>query len=261
MSALPTQKRTADYSRFVMHPSNRLVVGEHGFKPRKDLVKSMQEHGYLENAPIICEKQPDGQLLITDGHNRLVTAMALGLPVDYIAYDKANINPIGFSRTQKPWRIDDYVSAYVAQDIDDYVEIQDFSEKTGITFNCAACMFFNYLPASTQPISLVKSGMFKIKNREYPQRVGCIVLAIKQYVDWGAQKLCLSAIAKCVLTDGFNYEFFIEKVHKYNELLRKQPTSDDYIRLFEQIYNRNSKSDFFPLVAKSHAAIRARSII
>lgn len=259
MTSLPSQKRTTDYSKFQMHITNRVVHDESGFKPRKDLLESMRKEGFWPQLPIICKKTANGKLLIIDGHNRFVTAMSLGIPVDYLAYDDSAISPVEFSRNQKTWKMDDYIAAYSHQDLDDYVEVNEFAERTGISRNAAACMFTNNLPSSGNASKLVKRGTMTIKCRDFPEKVGLIVIAIKKYADWAATSSCVSAIARCVLTEGFDHHQFISKLNKFNEYLKKQVGVDEYIAMFESIYNKHSKGDYFPLAAESRRCIRARS--
>ena len=259
MTVLATQRRTTDYSKFEMHITNRVLHDETGFKPRKDLLESMRKDGFWPQAPIICEKAEGGKMRIIDGHNRFATAMSLGIPIDYIAYDSAVTTPISFSKDQKNWKIDDYVSAYIQQDSDDYVEVNEYCERTGISRSAAFCLFDNNLPTSGNTNTPLKKGTFRIKCRDYPEKVAMLVLALTTYVDWSTTKSCITAIARCVLTDGFDHHQMIQKIHKHHELLKKQPQVDDYMRLFELIYNRQNKSEHFPLVIKSAAAVRARS--
>lgn len=256
---LRTVAQTLNYDLFEMHSKNRVLVESDGFKPRSDLIASMRQHGFLETGHIICMLQKNGKLLILAGHNRFVTAKHLGLPIWYSAHPaNANITPLEESLTIRPWKAKDYSGAH-AQDQADYAEVMSYHRRTGIPNMACFSMYAGQTAASSGNINdVVKSGAFKIKNRDVPFVVGKIFEALTKHCAFGNTSSLVNAISRAYFAEGFDPNRMIEKIKRRPELIKKCRSVSDYEAMLEEIYNYATKAEKFHLRVAIETAMRIR---
>jgi hypothetical protein len=262
MKTKPAQETTRDYARFIYHEQNRLTTGENGYVPRKELIQSMRKDGFWEIAPITCRKLPNGQLKVIDGHNRLTAAIMLNLPVHYIAYEQNghDITPVDFSVGQKQWSFNQIIDAHINTIGGDYVELDEYCKRTGISNAIAAGMFMNNAPSSNNIGGTIKAGNFVIKNREVPAAMETLVKALKNHVTWATTVSCLNALYRCIVIPEFDLFRFISKINRFPELLEKQRDVNKYVELFDEIYNRHTKGKRLHLAIRSKEVMQSRNI-
>jgi len=257
------QQSTTDYSKFQHNPMNRLVADGDGYKTRKDLVDSMREHGYRKECPITCYKNADGTLTVIEGHNRLAAAMYLGLPVEYIVYErngKGEWTPAQHSKGIKQWTIDQFISAYASTGIDDYIEVLDYAKKHQVTPYTAAGLFSGEQVSSGNIGIKIKSGTFKIKDRKTPFTIAKIIEPLQIAMKCALPKVAVAAVARCMYAPEFDPQRMISKIEKYPELCEKQKDLERYMDMLETIYNRNINSkDKYPLKFEADKAVNARN--
>jgi hypothetical protein len=258
------QQSTTNYKMFLVNQMNRLVADADGYKPRRDLLVSMKEHGYLKIAPITCYKNDDETLTIIDGHNRLAAAMALGLPVEYIAYQRngqGEITPVDYSKDQKQWKISQCIQAHAHTGNEDYIEICDWAERNDISLPTAASLFSGQLVTSGNIKSSVREGTFKIKDRKTPSIMSRLLSAARpMYAGAKIPSGLVAAFNRSLYAEGFDPERMIEKINKYPELCQRHRTVDQYMIMLEEIYNRHSKGKKYLLVALADEAARERNL-
>lgn len=259
--SLRTVAQTLNYDLFEMHSKNRVLVESDGFKPRSDLIASMRKHGFLETGHIVCMLQKNGKLLILAGHNRFVTARHLGLPVWYSAHpENAHITPLEESLTIKSWKVRDFTGAH-AQDQADYAEVMSFHRRTGIPIAACFSMYAGMIASSSGNINdVMKSGGFKIKNRDVPFVVGKIFESLVKHCAFGNPAYLANAISRAYFADGFDANHMIEKIKRRPELIKKCRSVADYEAMLEEIYNFASKSERLHLRIEIEKAMRSRSI-
>lgn len=263
MKTMPLQQHsTKNYALFRLNAINRLEMKEKNVKPRKDLIESMKRDGFWKEEPIKGYLNEDGTINVLDGHNRLAAAQALGLPVEYIAYRKngrGEMSPIKYSTVaRKSWSVEDVVAGWAKQGLADYIELVEFHERTGISVNQAGSMFWGDLASSGNALKAIKSGAFKMREREYPEVVADLTETIGRFRDWATIAPLVAALSRSVLTPGFSPKRLKSKITKHHVLLEKQRNVDAYMALLETIYNWHT-SDRFYLVAEADKAARSRS--
>lgn len=255
-----TLQKTADFSLFEMHEMNRLVNDAKGFAPRKDLLASMKKEGFRASQPISCSITEGGKFKIFDGHNRFATARFLGVPVYFMAYPKAlAVSPLDFSKGQKRWSYGDAAKA-VAQDNADYAEIIQFTETTGIPVPSAFSMFHGDIASSGNADKFVRSGDFKIKDRDAPWRVAAITRALGRHCTFSTERSLVYAISKTIHADGFDLNRMIDRIDKAPDLIKRCRTTEDCLDMLEAIYNRNMKGERYYLRIEVEKAMKRRSV-
>jgi hypothetical protein len=253
-------KRTADFSIFEFHEQNRLLVKDGAFVPRKDLLLSMKQHGFRPSQPISVYKDKTGKLRIFDGHNRFITAQALGLPVCYQVFpEEFAVTPLEYSRGQKAWSMQDVAEA-VATENEDYAEVIAYCKHTNVPISSAFSMFAGESASSNNARNKVTRGDFKIADRKNPARAAQVIQALEGVCEFATTRNLVGAISKCLFVDLFHVPRMVDKIERYPELIKKQRSLDEYISMLDLIYNRNSKSDRVDLVDEVRKEMRQRGI-
>jgi hypothetical protein len=248
MSPAPAVRFTNQYSKFKFDDQNRVLrdatTGK--IKVRKELVQSMVEDGYRIEEPIKAYINDDGTMTIIDGHNRLVAAQSLGLPVAYIGFVRPSDpwRPIDSAGTIKPWDLRQFVVAYAQEGREDYAELLHYSDKTGIGLKQVCSMHYGESAGSGNAMKYAKAGTFKIKDRIHADIVADLVATSKMFIDWAASSLFVSALSACLFAEGFSSVHLKTKITKHPELLQKQKDLDSTIVMLDTIYNRNARNRY-----------------
>ncbi len=264
MSTLPKIEKSVDYDRFDLHPMNRLVSDGHGgWVLRKDLVASMKRHGFKPDQAITCERQPGNRLKIIAGHNRYVTARALGLAVYYLAFPAgtfAEEAPGDAERTAKPWTMRDYVRRFTHAGLPDYAELEEYCRHTGISHMIASSLLMGNAGESGNAVEKIKAGTWRVTDREYAWQVASLVSDLSRVGSWARSRGCVSACSKVLRVGEFDLKRFRQKINKHPYLFTQQRSSDDYLRSWEEAYNHAARGARFPLFTVVSETMKQRSV-
>ena len=237
-----TIKSTTKYDIFDLHHINRDVY--ENTKDFKELVSSMMVVGFLPECHINCVKNGGGKLKIKQGHNRFRAAQAANVPVFYmVAKDIASIHHLESGPGK--WKPKDYLSSYVKDGVVAYQTIKTYMERTGISLNCTASMFYGQGAGSSNwsKDGTFKSGDFKIKNFIHPNIIADLVLFLKTIgINWAAETPVVSALSKMVFLNIFDSDRFKSKAKAHKHIIEKQRTVSGYLNHIEEIYNYHVKA-------------------
>lgn len=263
------QMGTCDYSIFQSHELNRV---DFDAPARGDLVASMKKYGYQKEHPIKCSVSENGTLIVFAGHNRLNAAKALGLPVEYVVYD-TTMSPDVESSGVKVWTISDHFTAHAKKGNLDCVEILNFAKQNRITNVVGYLLLNGRIPHSSigrLDNQRLIDGYASINpaHRQYAENVIEIADSIAvncPHLGISRSSSLFIAIARICAVDKFCVLRIIEKINRNPELVRKHQLSQDYVVMFDLIYNRHQKVGRIDLVAlvkgevtfKSHGARKA----
>lgn len=240
---------TTEYGKFRFHPHNRLLKDHTtgGWLVRKDLVKSMEAEGYRTEEPITAYSNDDGTLTIIDGHNRLLAAWALNLPLTYIAYKrngKAEWTPVKSSATQRSWTLNDAVRAYAHDGHPDYVELLEYHERTGIQLGLAAAILSGRSASSNDSNASCRNGRFAVKHRLNGEIVADLVLTAAKFISWATDHRFVSALSSLVFVEEFSPTHLKDKMQRYPEYLEKRRDRDGMLEMLDTLYNKYSRVRF-----------------
>jgi hypothetical protein len=227
---------------FIHHEFNREINEES--KNFKALVESMRDYGWLDSFPASCIENGRG-LKIIAGHNRFRAAEILGLPVKYVV-EKIEV-PIHRLEKGGPgrWTTTDYLRSYTKKGVDSYVELSEYMDRTGISLANAASMFYGDSAGSGNYHASgdFANGKFRIKDRVHPAQVEGIVKYLKNIgVSFASENLIVKAISRILRVEEFRVERFKSKSRVHVGLFQKQKNLQDYIKMFEDIYNRQCQN-------------------
>lgn len=251
---------TKNYKLFVLHEFNRIVDES---KPKfKDLLRLLAANGWVDAYPMYVVQNGDGRLKIKDGHNRFVAAKKLGLPVKYvIAPDVLSMADI--NRGTNWWKLNDYMTGNVQRGKKDYQLVKDYHEKTGIgLMNCIAILG-GQTAGTTSKNEAFKEGRFTLGNLSNAQAIADIVACLQHNgVDYATNSNFVKAISMVVWVNGFSVNELKKKISRHRALITRQPTRDTYLKMLEEVYNRQRK-DKIPLefMAKEAAKTRGQVVL
>jgi len=231
-------KSTTDYGKFELFPVNRTVNPSSA--RFKNLLESMKEHGWLSPYPMHCVKNGNGTLQIKAGHNRFKAAQILGMPVKYVVEnDKADIYSLEQAGPGK-WANKDYLDSFCKKGIHSYLIIQEYMNRTGISLQHTASMFYGQTAGSGNFVKDGKfqQGKFTIKDYKHPQDVADIVLELKSIgVTWSNDSKFVNSLSKCLKVPSFSKSRFLDKSRTFPQLFEKKKNVQDYMKLIELVYN------------------------
>lgn len=251
------QKTTTNYNLFYPSESNRARMVNGEFQPRKDLVDSMRKHGFSKMCPITCIDK-SGRYEIIDGHNRFVAAKFLSLPIEYIVYQEGyDLGIEQYNKTQKSWLFDDYVNSYAKKGNENYIEIIRYSKSTGIPMSIAAA-FFGGHSGSDNFSDAIKNGTFIIKDSITPYVIAMVVNAVKSVNQKAVKRNMHCALGKIAFVPDFSMSELADRIKRNPFLVEEKRSADDYIEMFESIYNYRRRGGDFHLAIKVKEVMERR---
>ena len=263
INTITSVRITDQYSKFKMHDQNRVlrdpVTGE--TKVRKDLVDSMKARGFVVQEAITCYANDDGSFTIIDGHNRLIAAQSLGIPVAFIPYKrdgKAEWTPNGRNVGSRPWNIRELANGNAHAGNEHYAELIQYCDRTGISITQAASMLYGHSAGTGLAQKVIKAGTFQIRDRMHADIVADLVNTCGKFVNFATDSRLVAALSACVFAEGFSSSLLKDKITRFPEQLVKQKSKEDYIELLDKIYNFFSKTRY-ELVVEVRKAMRSRN--
>lgn len=153
---------STDYDKFKTLPGNRPIEELRV----KKLMESLKEHGYRESQPVIINKL--GQKV--DGQARIEACRRLGIPFVYeVDPDAGILECISINNTSTPWKMQDYVNAYVEKGYEPYLYLQlllkEFSKVFG--FKTISAAFTGSFSGGGGDSRIIKSGRLTGGEIEY----------------------------------------------------------------------------------------------
>lgn len=245
-------RTTKDYRLFDRSKTNRPVHLE----KRAALRASMEKYGWIPAYPMHVMRNGQGRLVITDGQHRFEIAKELGVAVWFVECDEP-IDVAEVNQGQKPWNISDYAGTYAQRGIQDYVEVQEFSAKYRIPLSIAAALMSGTL-AYRNVFNAFCGGTWKIKDREFAERVAVIIEAASAFCRFAKGRAFVDAVAACCRVRGFSTERMINAIKRCPEKLAPYGTRDAMLVMLEDMYNFG-KREMFALRIEAITAMRDRN--
>lgn len=247
--------RTMNYEKFTFSIENR-DVNLTKIEARK-LRESMKKYGWLISFPASCIVD-NGKLKVQDGQHRITIAKQLGIGIVYVIEPK-NYDVADTNTAQAGWKPVDYMKRWQKAGIKDYHEIEEM-RKTFKFMPFGACVSFlmgHYHYSHVR--GKFENGLFRVKSKGLAYR---IAITYKKMIT--ANSDCkgtnnLKALYACYLVEAFDDDRLIEKAEKFPHLLQNFARRDDYLEMYEEIYNHAVRSGRIPLKFLALEAIKKRS--
>lgn len=214
---------------------NRKVVRHHV----EEIKESIKAHGYLNHAPIVLNEQGE----IIDGQHRYIACCELGItpPTITLTGDNSQLM-VDLNRSQKAWGIDDFVNFYSKMGKMSFQVLQEFCKKTKLAVTPALMIltgkFSNFDVIRKGDLVFDCDNKLLVKKYEIADDVSRIARLLKLH---RGNKSITDAYLSLIGIDGFNREYFIQKMYRYRDRLALCASAKSYLQMFVAVYNYRNK--------------------
>lgn len=227
---------TTNYDKFELLNINRDVL------KTAALEKSMKRYGWIPAYPCHVVKNGNGKLKIKAGHHRFTVAKKLGIGIKYVVCDD-NSTVHELEKATRAWTVQDYLTSYIRSGYPEYVKFKEFVEKTGLPLNACISMLGGQWAGSGNHLTSFKDGTYQIKDYTHAEIVaGIMKIMRKSGIKWAAETLPVLAISKIVITPDIDLDQFVKKIKTWSSLVTKQSRLNDYLSMFEDVYNHRART-------------------
>jgi len=220
--------KTKDYSMFKFIKNNREV----SIEIVNRLAFSIKKHGYIESKPILV----NGNLGIIDGQHRFHACKKLGIDVVYVIQKNLSEDIIlDLNTGQKNWSLTDFVKS--RKEEQPHKEIYETMVLLKLSGTPAATIV---LSGKTNYSLKICSSNNKIVYSLNPDRKRIIefLLNIKDTFEFYHTTFFIRACALLFRKASTDH---IKKLIDFKHHIKKCPTNESYLLLFESIINKGIK--------------------
>lgn len=236
MSSSRKIQATKNYRLFSRHEGENRALD---LKKHKALYDSMKLYGFLPSYPIVCYRDPKGNLVYKDGQHRAAIAEELGLTIywveESIDFDVAIVNS-----TAKVWTVKDYADKWAANGLKQYVTAMDFASQHHISPGLAFAM----LSGTTSYGNVkeeVQKGEFKITDAAWANAVAGIYSPLVSMSSALRKDTFLAACMAVCRVPDFDAKRLIGGAERCREKLVSYGTRDAFLDMIETVYNFGRK--------------------
>lgn len=225
-------QESTQYDKFIPMDTNRDIYN------LKDLMKSMQKHGWLVTNPMHVIRRDDGKYIIKQGHNRFVAATRLKIPVLFVeGKDVPLIDLEGPGHGR--WSLADFFNSYCRAGNPEYLKVKKYIDKTGIFISSAAGIMANFYQGSAQINQKIKDGTYKTApENEMAEKVAEVVILMRDLkILHATSSGFLKALCMSIAVPEFDIEIFLKKTKRHKDKLEPQATLKKYLESIEWLYN------------------------
>lgn len=244
---------TKNYDLFVPLNGNRVIDENHVLR----LIHSIQIHGNKSTITVReISKNGARYFEVVDGQHRLEALKALKMAVDFDIREINNRAMIALNESQKNWKLEDYLNFGIKDGLHDYGLLYNYKQKSGIALGVLIELFGKDTTGSHEGARKYKGDLFKaliwkIKDREKGEKL--LEMLIDFYKTYQVKhyhhQRFVMAFSRVSKHPDYNHQRMMRQLAKSKGLLKKQLTTIDYIKNFEDVYNfdlPNSEKVIFP---------------
>ena len=204
------------------------------------LEMSMKKYGFLDGFPLLVVRDGPNRFIIKDGHHRFKVASKLEIPIKFVV-TTSEITIPEIEATKEKWTSYDYLTKFCRGGNPDYLALKTYYEETGIGLDICIALMGGETADSVYVSTSFRDGYFEIKNRIRPERVKQIVLYLRKCgIEYCKNRSLVSAIAILTRISEFKDSQLMAKIKKHTFIMEKKATKEQYLELFEKIYNHGS---------------------
>ncbi len=232
-------ENTINYGKFKTIRGNRDINEKYLSK----LSKAIQENNLLPQNPIIV----NDRMQVLDGQHRLRVAELLALPIYYTVVTTGSLREVQMLNTNvRSWTTMNFLNSYIAVGKPDYIELKEFSDKSGLSVPNAMALLsggISYSGFSDKTrLGSFRGGDFKITSREMAEKFSHRLKDILPYLESGVEgdREFLKALEKTYKA-GILHEYLMEKFKLSRSKIHPERTFRGYIRQIEDIISWKSR--------------------
>lgn len=230
---------TTNYDLFSLIVGNR-PIDNSGIE-RKKIKRDMKEKGWKPYEPMLVI-EVNGMYLIVDGQHRYFFAVELQIPIIFEVIDATEDEARKIMidiQSGKSWNVENYADMYIVTNENPDLKVaKNFAAEHGITLRSAASLLVGHLPASNNMMSAIVDGTYSIKKECVPYANRTVDIYHKfPFTDYKLLNAC-GMIAHA--SEIINIETLFEKIDKYKDLIKKCASTDLYLTMIGDIYNKRT---------------------
>lgn len=217
---------TDEYDVFKRLAGNRELNEKHVQR----LMDAMRKNDLF--VPILVNQEFE----VVDGQHRLEARKRLGLPVPYYWTEGLGLTEVqNLNSTQKGWRNNDYVKAYIELGNQNYVIYKWFRENYGTPHTPTIMLLTGR--DSRDIRHMFQSGQLVVKDLEGAKHKAQMLSEIGKYFAHWKEASFIKAFLIAMNREGFSYKIFLDKLKKNPTMLRPSVSIDAYLQEIEAVYN------------------------
>lgn len=228
-------RSTKDYDKFKTIEGNRDVIKAHV----KKVTAALSKENLNNYMPILVNSKME----VIDGQHRLEALRELGMPVNYIVIDGADLATVQMlNSSAKSWSLNDYVQSFIKRGNENYMILDDFRRRYNLPL--MVCVTLLTGSNSRKGPEVVRDGSFEVKSQSQAEAIATYISEMKKYVDPLVlrDRDFLSAYIKTIKSN-VNRKQLVHKLKLFGFSLKRQISVTDYQRELERVYNFRSKGD------------------
>ena len=226
-------KKTKDYDKFSFIKGNRAIKKNHLSKLRR----SIRKKNLLQYNPIIVNEN----LEVIDGQHRLESAKALDEPIHYIVAKGLGFEDVVMMNTNvKDWGITDYLDSYCDLGYEEYIKTKKFAKRWGLSISNAIAILSMKGVVTRAGYKQFKEGNFEIHDLEHSKEFAKRLRDVAPYATrntWKDRDF-IRALSKAY-EEGVEHDRLVEQIQLHPQPLHRRANVTEYLRQFEDVYNRN----------------------
>lgn len=227
-------RKTTNYNQFEKIIGNRDVDIAHV----NELVARIAQYNMLAQFPIVVTQ--DGY--IVDGQHRLEAARVSKLPIYYVVSEESleSIIVALINSSQLHWRIINFVDFYVQQGNPQYIWLKEIYEDHKISIANLLSLFTGH-----NKTTVLKRGELQLFRSEEEQDILldmlAAYLALKDSFTLQVWEDMDFVQALRTMFEQVSAQNIKEELSRYAKPITLQNAKNDYLRLFEGIFNRRKR--------------------
>jgi hypothetical protein len=204
------------------------------------LIEAIQKKNLLASRPILVNEKME----VIDGQHRLESAKRLNLPIYYITTNDLNITDIStLNSNQRNWKMEHYLELYSEHmKNENYIKFKNWMIENKFTFGQAIGFFMEEISINDFRHKF-KNGAFEFIEEKINLAENFHVFKMKceAYMKgpsryWSSQS-CVRAFSMLCKNPDVEFVRFCTQLDKYPFLLTPQPSKQQFLEMFYEIYN------------------------
>ena len=226
-------RSTVEYDMFKRRKDNRKEIS----RPHVNYLKTLiQRRNLLHLHPIMVNFDME----VVNGNHRLMAARELSVPIYYDVVKDVNPQDVIMMNTMKPWGIADYHNFYVENGFPEYKKLDDWMVKRGLGLKSAVIMTSEGGSGNTENFrrgEYIFSADFSEQKYEWVLETCEIIKASVSYNAFITSGKFVKALNTLFSDHVFNFDQWKKNLGRFIGRICAKATLQDYIRLFQEIYN------------------------
>lgn len=224
---------TTTYKMFKLRDDNRTEINKSHVQR---LVNSIKSNNMLAYRPI----DVNSQMEVIDGQHRLKAAEQLGVPIFYRVLENSQEGDVIVLNVAKTWLTADYMNYYLKNQYPEYLKLQDFIKRTGLTLKVALSIVIGY---THDAYTKFKEGKMIYQEENIDHELEICLSTVEYIKKMTGNQTFLNTIKfwrpmiKMVRDPNFRLAKWTSNLSKLVNRVTARATERDFLELFQSIHN------------------------